>query len=181
MQLKYDKYLIIEFIDGKTLKKFILENRFLISDFDKLKIINQIIAGIEFIHLNNIVLRDLHWENIMVDSNKNAVLTDFDRSIEINDSYFTGDIGLSYFMSPEQFYHNTYSFKADIYSLGMIIYFILTETEYNFNPSEIFSIIDQTRINILDLNILENCPKNIIYINLSVNYASSIILKKDQI
>ncbi|KAK8854359.1 hypothetical protein M9Y10_016919 [Tritrichomonas musculus] len=120
------KYLVLQYIEGETLETFITttEN---ISHFDKIKIILEIIIGIEYIHYRGIVLRDIKYDNIIIDSNNDAFLIDFD-SIKTNESTsMTCFLGNLIFASPEQYYEKIYSFKSDAYSVGMIIHFILTE------------------------------------------------------
>lgn len=115
--------------------------------------------AIEYIHSNGIILRDLKWDNIMIDSKGNAKLIDFDKTkiIEpnqvISDISFTGDIGSSYFSSPEQFMSSEYSFKSDIFSLGMIIQFILTEKKFYHDSDNLFINMQKRQLNALDLNI----------------------------
>ncbi|KAK8839610.1 hypothetical protein M9Y10_031974 [Tritrichomonas musculus] len=121
-------YIVAEYIEGQTLSSTISQKGKFLSDFDKLRIVIEIMISVEFVHLNHVILRDLNFENIIVDQNNDAVLIDFDRSTCDDESMKTGDIGISYFTAPEQFSSNEYSFKSDIYSLGKIICFILTET-----------------------------------------------------
>lgn len=120
-------YIVAEYIPGETLYEAIKGKKRTLNDFDKILIIIEIIISIEYVHLRRIIFRDLLFENIIVNSDNVAILVDFDQSIGDEGSMKTGDIGVSYFTSPEQFSSNEYSFKSDIYSLGKIIFFIITK------------------------------------------------------
>lgn len=102
----------------------------------KIKIILQILLSIEYIHSKRIILRDLKWDNIMIHSITNdAILIDFDSSKlitnENQNNEHTSDIGSNCFIPPEQYLSNDYSSTVDIYSVGLIIDFILTEIPYD--------------------------------------------------
>ena len=101
------------------------------SDFiTKIKISEEIIFSVFYIHLNRIYLRDLKPDNIIIDSNKDAILIDFDSSKEMyssNEEKNTGDIGNPVFAAPEQLNSDTYTYKVDSYSVGMIIHFNLPD------------------------------------------------------
>ncbi|KAK8847200.1 hypothetical protein M9Y10_019784 [Tritrichomonas musculus] len=128
--------IVIEYIEGQTLDKFIENGQNKVNYFDKIKIILDIMITVEYLHLNHILIRDLKSNNIIIDSKNDAFLIDFDRAKQINSNeivsddtgdQMTGDIGTLIFASPEQYLQNKYSFKSDVYSLGIIIYFILTD------------------------------------------------------
>lgn len=129
--------IIIEYIEGKTLEEFILDSDNKITYFEKMKIILEILMTAEFIHLNDLVLRDLKWDNIVIDSNQNAIFIDFDRVRKIleddDDENITKNFGCEYFLSPEQILNGQFSPKSDIFSIGLIIHFILNEKQYNTN------------------------------------------------
>lgn len=134
--------IVIEYINGQTLssmKSIILEK--------KIYYIFQIMLIIEFFHLNGYVLRDLKPNNIMIDNNDNVIFIDFDRlifykSISETDNH-TNSFSSAY-KSPEA-NSSDFSYETDIFSLGKIIYFIVTGTipknddeEKNFNGFDIF-------------------------------------------
>lgn len=138
----YDKKLssiVLQFIDGPTLKNFIEKNNSNITLLDKIKIILEIIISVEYIHYFGFVLRDLKSDNIMIDSKMNSILIDFNYAIHyLSDEY--DDVGSPLFVSPEQYCNNEFSFKSDMYSIAMIIIFILSgqtiKSLFNFNCYE---------------------------------------------
>ena len=107
--------------------------------------------------------------NIIIDSNNDAILIDFDSSKEMysqnDDEENTCNIGNPIFIAPEQFTSNEYTCKVDSYSIGMIIHFIITRKNYYFNydtstitrskqplkvPSAIFPIFDVIHMQFID-------------------------------
>ena len=95
-------YLVIEFINGETLSKI---SEMKLNYDEKLSIIFEIILMIKYLHQNKYIYRDLKPNNIIIDSNKSAVLIDFDRlikydSIVSNGKEMTIDFS-SKFASPE--------------------------------------------------------------------------------
>ena len=65
-------YIIIEYIGGKTLYKFIKSENDHLNKVDKIRIIIEIMSAIENLHMRNIMYRDLKYDNIIVDERKNA-------------------------------------------------------------------------------------------------------------
>ena len=127
--------IVIEFIDGQTLENFILDSKGKIDYNEKIKIIFFIIIAIEFAHNKDWVLRDLKWDNIIIDANHNPVFIDFDKakkkSCQDNNGLVTKIFGSEHFLAPEQYLKGEYSFMSDIYSVAMIIHFIINEKSYD--------------------------------------------------
>ncbi|KAK8865130.1 Interferon-induced, double-stranded RNA-activated protein kinase [Tritrichomonas musculus] len=81
---------------------------------------------IEFFHRNHMIYRDLKPNNVIIDENKMAVLIDFDRVIDCDMTTEFSQNFASYFIDPEINYKTT-SYENDIYSLGLMIYYIISE------------------------------------------------------
>ena len=100
-------------------------------------IIIEILLTIQYFHDNNLIYRDLNPNNIIIDHNKNAVVIDFDRMIENNEQNkeikTTIDFE-SHYIAPEVL-TKSFSFEADVYSLGLLIYFIFNEKNPDFNDN----------------------------------------------
>ena len=124
---------------------------------DKVKIIFQVMIVIEYLHSKNFVYRDLKPDNIMIDQNKTAILIDLDRMIDqeemIENTYHTTLIHL--FAAPEIANNQKFSYSADIYSIGMLIYYIIFEKEpHNINE------INELPSNFSSFNkVLKSCIK----------------------
>ena len=96
------------------------------------KIIFQILLeAVEEIHKNGICHLDLKLENILIDKDFNLKISDFGLSKQINKSnngIFKGSCGTSYYKPPQMNLKENYNgFKADIFSLGVILYALLSE------------------------------------------------------
>ncbi|MEK3660253.1 serine/threonine-protein kinase [Paenibacillus sp. FSL F4-0236] len=121
-------YLVQEFIDGNTLENEI--NTTSVTIREAISYSKDILSALSYLHQNNIIHRDLKPSNIIISrTTKKAVLFDF--GISKTDSNWTdnltltqpgGFIGTPAFMAPEQIENQSVTFKADIYSLGLILY-----------------------------------------------------------
>jgi len=97
---------------------------------DMLRISAQIVSALEYLHNRNIVHRDLKPTNILLDAESRAYLTDFGIARALSDTtmaYHTGQGTLRY-SPPEQHTEAAISKESDIYSLGVLIYEMLTGT-----------------------------------------------------
>lgn len=131
-------YILMEKINGETLKDKIKFNKLRMKV--KYNIIKQLIKTVNFLHKCKppIIFRDLKPTNIMIDDNNNLKLIDFGLARFIPESEkfkMTGNTGNYRYMSPEVYLNKNYNLKADIYSLGLIIYYIITDDPPFFNFS----------------------------------------------
>jgi len=130
-------YILIEYCKEGNLKSFIkkyIDNNTLIEEKIISNIIKQICIGIKEIHNKKIVHRDLKPENIFINDNMNIKIGDFGISKQLN-SYQTHALTKNktmseYYVSPEISIKGIYNEKADIYSLGCIIYELFTLNIY---------------------------------------------------
>ena len=129
-------YILMEYCNGKNLKDFLDEykkNNTLIKENIIYNIIKQISLGIKKIHEMNIVHRDIKPENIFMNENKEIKIGDFGISKQL--SSYTKQIannkgGSLYYTAPETLEKGLYSTKSDIWSMGCILYEILTLNTY---------------------------------------------------
>lgn len=122
-----EKCIITEYFRSNTLDKIEIENLDLI---DKIKIMIQIIEGLIYAHSKSVIHRDLKPQNILINEDMQVKIIDFGISKIVEFNYRTQETVkelISYeFASPEQIKRKDISFQSDYYSLGLIIYFILT-------------------------------------------------------
>ncbi len=88
-----------------------------------------IVGALEYLHLNSVIYKDLKSQNILTSSNGDLVLADFGSSnLAIGDKKEnTGQVVLSpYYMSPEQSRNHELDYLTDYYSLGILLYEMLT-------------------------------------------------------
>jgi serine/threonine-protein kinase len=139
-----ERYLVTEYCEGGTLRD-LLETPTEISIEQKLKIITDILDGLNQAHQQRIIHRDLKPENILlcvIAQGWKAKISDFGvAKIELEDQNVNvstmGDTGSPAYMSPEQFY-GKYSYSSDIYAMGIILYELLIgKRPFSGSPKEI--------------------------------------------
>ncbi|RHZ74574.1 hypothetical protein Glove_220g30 [Diversispora epigaea] len=161
---------ILEYAKNGDLHHFIHKNFEASTWSDKIKYLHYIIIGIEDIHEKNIVHRDLHSGNILV-NNHHTIITDLGfcqpAAIDSNLSRKSQIYGIIPYMAPELFKSQSYSYASDIYSLGMIMW-ELTSGHRPFHDQEhgpklILDILDGKRPEITEdtpelwANLMKRC------------------------
>ncbi len=117
----------MEYIEGKTLKQIIKE-RGPLSPQEAVEIIIQIAAGLHYAHEHGIIHRDIKPSNIMVTNSNIVKIADLGIAKVENTSLAEKHqiVGTPLFMSPEQIKGDDIDRRTDIYSLGVMFYYILT-------------------------------------------------------
>lgn len=121
-------YIVMEYIDGITLKEYISEKGVL-SWKEAVNIAVQICSAIEHAHKNHIVHRDIKPHNILFTREGIAKVTDFGIARAVSSSTITmvgSTIGSVHYFSPEQARGGFTDEKSDLYSLGITIYEMIT-------------------------------------------------------
>ncbi len=121
-------YLVMEYVKGMTLKRYILENGPL-SPEKAIPIMLQLVAAISNAHHNGIVHRDVKPQNILMDEEGNVKITDFGIAMALTATSHTKTnsvLGTVHYLSPEQARGGMATKKSDIYSLGIVFYELLT-------------------------------------------------------
>lgn len=121
-------YIVMEFIDGQTLKQYIQQNSPLRVE-DALGIMRQLTSAISHAHQNNIIHRDIKPHNILVDHDGNVKITDFGIAMALSATSITQTnsvLGSVHYLSPEQARGGMANRKSDIYSLGIVMFELLT-------------------------------------------------------
>jgi len=121
-------YLVMEYVEGKTLKQYIQEFAPL-SPVKCVMIMEQLTSAIAHAHQNQIVHRDIKPQNILMDQDGNVKITDFGIAIALTATSFTQTnsvLGTVHYLSPEQARGGTATKKSDIYALGIVLYELLT-------------------------------------------------------
>ncbi len=120
-------FIAMEYIEGKSLSK-IIEEKGKIPFLEAISIIKQVAEGLSFAHEKGIVHRDIKPDNILIDRNGRAVVTDFGIAhLEESNLTRTGEVlGTPFFMSPEQILEGKLDRRSDLFSLGVVFYLMLT-------------------------------------------------------
>ena len=101
--------------------------------------------GVEYLHNNNIIHRDLKSANIFLDENDKIVIGDFGISKVLYENDFTNtNIGTPYYMSPEIFNKKLYSKDVDIWALGCFLYELIT-FEPPFTAKSLYNLIKKIK------------------------------------
>jgi len=128
-------FLLLEYVDGVNLRQAMQAGRF--SSREALTIVPKICEALQFAHEKGVLHRDIKPENILLDSQGRVKLADFgiaklmvepgDRPADVTLTQSGSRLGTAHYMAPEQVEHpSDVDHRADIYSLGVIFYELLT-------------------------------------------------------
>jgi serine/threonine-protein kinase len=122
-------YMVMEWCEGRLLRQILDEGK--LSHERAIRIAEGVLQALDYIHANGVVHRDLKPENIMVDKNDHIKLIDFgiasDNSARrLTYANFTATLGTPNYISPEQVKGKRGDGRSDIYSMGVILYEMLT-------------------------------------------------------
>lgn len=123
-----EKYLVMEYIDGVTLKEF-MDNRGKLTWEDTLVFANIILSALSHAHENGVVHRDLKPQNIMLTRDGRLKIMDFGIARLATASQRTVTdkaIGSVHYISPEQVRGQSTDGRSDIYSIGIMMYEMIT-------------------------------------------------------
>jgi serine/threonine-protein kinase len=122
-------YIVMEYVEGETLKDLVRRQGRLGGN-DAVRLGLQLLAAIEFAHRAGIVHRDIKPQNVMLDRNGNVKVMDFGIA-RAGDSGMTeaGSIlGTAQYLAPEQARGLPVDERSDLYSVGIVLYEMLTGT-----------------------------------------------------
>jgi len=122
-------YMVMEWCPGRLLRQILDESR--LPQDRAIRIAIEILKALDYIHTNGVVHRDLKPENIMVDENDHIKLIDFGiagdtASRRLTYANFTTMLGTPNYIAPEQVKGKRGDGRTDLYSMGVILYEMLT-------------------------------------------------------
>ena len=122
-------FIVMELIQGKTLKEIIVEEGGPLPWKWSVNVAIQIASALEVAHRNNIIHRDIKPHNIIITEDGVAKVTDFGIAKAVSNSTITAfgkTIGSVHYFSPEHARGGYTDAKSDLYSLGVVMYEMLT-------------------------------------------------------
>lgn len=149
-------YLVMEYAPMGDLEEYIrsmYQKRTTISNKFVDTVIYQIKEGLNVLHQEKIIHRDIKTSNILIFNNNLVKITDFGVSkiLENNNMLAYSNIGTPYYMSPEMINGNPYNFSIDFWALGCVIYKMLTN-KYPFDANNMGALICKIKAGRYDLS-----------------------------
>ena len=123
------QYIVMEYVDGMTLREYLNERGGKLTSRETVHFISQILKALEHAHANGVVHRDIKPQNIMLLDNGQLRMMDFGIArISRADNQLSGGkaMGSVHYISPEQAKGDETDCKSDIYSVGVMMYEMLS-------------------------------------------------------
>ncbi|WP_350448836.1 protein kinase domain-containing protein [Rossellomorea vietnamensis] len=134
-------YIVMEYVHGMTLKQYIQQHSPVNVD-KAIDIMKQLTIAMSHAHQNHIVHRDIKPHNILLDEEGNVKITDFGIAMALSATSITQTnsvLGSVHYLSPEQARGGMATKKSDIYSLGIVMFELLTG-RLPFSGSRLFRL-----------------------------------------
>jgi len=99
----------------------------ILNNKQKIKIAHGLLSAVDFLHVNNIIHRDIKTDNVLLNDDMQGILCDFSLTkffspgAVAKGTTHTPEVGTSTYRAPEQVYDDTYSFSADVWGVGVTI------------------------------------------------------------
>jgi serine/threonine-protein kinase len=163
-------YLVMELLSGGSLAQLIRQGPLSLERTGKM--LDQVASALDFAHENGIIHRDLKPQNVLLDANQNAFLTDFGIAKIVEDTAHltqSGTVmGTPAYMSPEQWSGQQIDSRADIYALGIMLFEMLTG-KLPFNGNTPYLLMHQ--------HIYET-PRSVSEVNANVPPAIAVVVNQ---
>lgn len=125
-------YMVMEYLDGQTLSTRLMQLKYqdaLLPIEESMRIVRSLCDALDYAHNRGMIHRDIKPGNVMVEADGRVVLTDFGIARIVSGPHITASgamIGTPSYMAPEQGLGQPGDARSDIYSLGIVLYQLLT-------------------------------------------------------
>ena len=138
-------YIVMEYVEGGTLEQFVKAEH-LLPIGKVIEIVFKCCKALDFAHRHGVIHRDIKPANILLASGTDIKITDFGAALtSASETTQVSGIGSPAYMSPEQVQEQPLTLQTDIFSVGMVMYQLLTGTlpfKATNNYSMVFQIIN---------------------------------------
>ena len=127
-EFEHQQYIVMEFVDGMTLKQYIMQ-RAPLSNEEAIEITTEILSAMDMAHSHGIIHRDLKPQNVLVSHSGMVKVTDFGIAKALSETSLTQTntmFGSVHYLSPEQARGANATIQSDIYAIGIILFELLT-------------------------------------------------------
>ncbi|CAN6555671.1 unnamed protein product [Malus baccata var. baccata] len=120
-------FIVTEYMPGGSLYDYLHKNHNILKLSELLKFAIDVCKGMEYLHHNNIIHRDLKTANLLMDTNNVVKVADFGVArFQNQEGVMTAETGTYRWMAPEVINHQPYDQKADVFSFAIVLWELVT-------------------------------------------------------